>query len=157
MAVHTNDVVLLLSSSFHFKFCENLSVEDNFNKTFFDKTLPHTTAVVTEFEAKIQVFSGIANGRGNLGLHLLTYVFFICNIQCLFALRFAPNCVVSSFAPFTGSLLIDLLFTSNVVRSFNLLESLFINAFLGQVYLSTEQLPMKAKFQSVHILTFHHL
>ena len=29
MAVHTNDVVLLLSSSFHFKFCENLSVEDN--------------------------------------------------------------------------------------------------------------------------------
>ena len=34
MAVHTNDVVLLLSSSFHFKFCENLSDEDNFNNTF---------------------------------------------------------------------------------------------------------------------------
>lgn len=33
----------------------------------------------------------------------------------------------------------------------------FIIAFLGQVYLSTEQLPMKAKYQSVHILTFHHL
>ena len=52
MAVHTNDVVLLLSSSFHFKFCENLSVEDNFNNTFFDKILPHTTAVATEFEDK---------------------------------------------------------------------------------------------------------
>ncbi len=33
----------------------------------------------------------------------------------------------------------------------------FIIAFLGQVYLSTKQLPMKAKYQSVHILTFHHL
>ena len=106
---------------------------------------------------KIQVFSGIANERGNLGLHLLTYVFFICNIQCSFALRFAPNCVVSSFAPFTGSLLVDSLLTSKVAHSSNLLESLFINAFLGQVYLSTEQLPMKAKFQSGHILTFHHL
>ena len=52
MAVHTNDVVLLLSSSFHFKFCENLSVEDNFNNTFFDKILPHTTAVATEFKGK---------------------------------------------------------------------------------------------------------
>ena len=60
---------------------------------------------------KIKVFSGIANGRGNLGLHLLTYVFFICNIQCSFAPRFAPNCVVSSFAPFTGSFLTDSLFT----------------------------------------------
>ena len=56
MAVHTNDVVLLLSSSFHFKFCENLSVEDNFNNTFFDKILPHTTAVVTEFRAKVILF-----------------------------------------------------------------------------------------------------
>ena len=52
MAVHTNDVVLLLSSSFHFKFCENLSVEDNFNNTFYGKILPHTTAVVTEFRGK---------------------------------------------------------------------------------------------------------
>ena len=56
MAVHTNDVVPLLSSSFHFKFCENLSVEDNFNNTFFGKVLPHTTSVATEFRAKVRLF-----------------------------------------------------------------------------------------------------
>ena len=53
MAVHTNDVVLLPSPSFQVKFCENLSVEDNFNNTFFGKILPHTTAVATEFRTKI--------------------------------------------------------------------------------------------------------
>ena len=63
MAVHTNDVVLLLSSSFHFKFCENLSVEDNFNNTFFDKILPHTTAVATEFRAKVILFSKTAKTK----------------------------------------------------------------------------------------------
>ena len=93
------------------EFCENFTYEDNFNNTLFGKILPHTTAVATEFEAKVQVFSGIANERGNLGLHLLTYVFFICNIQCSFAPRFVPNCVVSSFVPFTGSFLTDSLFT----------------------------------------------
>ena len=31
MAVHTNDVVLLSSSSYRFKFCENLILEDNIN------------------------------------------------------------------------------------------------------------------------------
>ena len=71
------------------EFCENFTYEDNFNNTFYGKILPHTTAVVTEFEAKVQVFSEIASGRGNLGLHLLTYVFFICNMSCLFAPRFA--------------------------------------------------------------------
>ena len=101
------------------EFCENFTYEDNFNNTFYGNILPHTTAVVTEFEAKVQVFSEIASGRGNLGLHLLTYVFFICNIQCLFAPRFAPNCVVSSFAPFTGSFLVDLLLTSKVAHSSN--------------------------------------
>ena len=54
MAVHTNDVVLSLSSSYHFKLCENLILEDNFNNTFFGKVLPHTTAVATEIKAKIQ-------------------------------------------------------------------------------------------------------
>ena len=52
MAVHTKDVVLSLSSSFQFKLCENLILEDNFNNTFFDKILPHTTAVATEFRGK---------------------------------------------------------------------------------------------------------
>ena len=32
------------------------------------------------------------------------YIFFICNMRCLFALRFAPNCVVQdSFASYSGS------------------------------------------------------
>ena len=61
MAVHTNDVVLSLSSSFQFKLCENLILEDNFNNTFFDKVLPHTTAVVTEFRAKIILFPETTN------------------------------------------------------------------------------------------------
>ena len=61
MAVHTNDVVLLPSPSFQVKFCENLSVEDNFNNTFFGKILPHTTAVATEFKAKIILFSETTN------------------------------------------------------------------------------------------------
>ena len=52
MAVHTNDVVLPPSSSFQVKFCENFTYEDNFNNTFFDKILPHTTAVATEFGNK---------------------------------------------------------------------------------------------------------
>ena len=47
-AVHTNNVVLSLSSSFQVKFCENFTYEDNFNNTFFDKILPHTTAMATE-------------------------------------------------------------------------------------------------------------
>ena len=54
MAVHTNDVVLPPSSSFQVKFCENFTYEDNFNNTFFGKVLPHTTAVATEFRAKVQ-------------------------------------------------------------------------------------------------------
>ena len=56
MAVHTNDVVPLLSSPYYFKLCENLTSEDNFNNTFFGKVLPHTTAVATEFKAKIVLF-----------------------------------------------------------------------------------------------------
>ena len=40
MAVHTNDVVLLSSSSYRFKFCENLILEDNFNNTFLLKKYP---------------------------------------------------------------------------------------------------------------------
>ena len=56
MAVHTNDVVPLPSSSYQFKLCENLILEDNFNNTFFDKVLPYATAVATELVAKIQVF-----------------------------------------------------------------------------------------------------
>ena len=50
------DVVLSLSSSFQFKLCENLILEDNFNNTFYGKVLPHTTAVATEFEAKVILF-----------------------------------------------------------------------------------------------------
>ena len=56
---------------------------------FFDKVLPHTTAVVTEFRAKVLVFSGIAKERDNLGLHFVAHIFFICNMSCLFAPRFA--------------------------------------------------------------------
>ena len=56
MAVHTKDVVLSLSSSYQFKLCENLILEDNFNNTFFDKVLPYATSVATELVAKIQVF-----------------------------------------------------------------------------------------------------
>ena len=52
MAVHTMNVVLSLSSSFQFKLCENLILEDNFNNTFYGKILPHTTAVATEFGNK---------------------------------------------------------------------------------------------------------
>ena len=58
MAVHTNNVVLSLSSSFQVKFCENFTYEDNFNNTFFGKILPHTTAVATEFRGKDTSFSG---------------------------------------------------------------------------------------------------
>jgi hypothetical protein len=61
VAVHTNDVVPLLSSSSLFKLCENLTSEDNFNNTFFGKILPHTTAVATEFKAKIILFSETTN------------------------------------------------------------------------------------------------
>ena len=51
-AVHTNNVVLSLSSSFQVKFCENFTYEDNFNNTFFDKVLPYATSVATEFGNK---------------------------------------------------------------------------------------------------------
>jgi len=61
VAVHTNDVVPLLSSSSLFKLCENLTLEDNLNNTFFGKILPHTTAVATEFRGKDTSFSG--NGK----------------------------------------------------------------------------------------------
>ena len=37
MSRYIYDVVLLLSSSRNFKFCENLSVEDNLNNTFCNK------------------------------------------------------------------------------------------------------------------------
>lgn len=40
------------------EFCENFTYEDNFNNTFFDKILPHTTAVATEFRGKDTSFSG---------------------------------------------------------------------------------------------------
>ena len=60
-AVHTNNVVLSLSSSFQVKFCENFTYEDNFNNTFFVKVLPHTTAVATEFRAKVILFSETTN------------------------------------------------------------------------------------------------
>ena len=40
------DVVLLLSSSYHFKLCENLRDEDNLNNTFFlIKAIPITTII----------------------------------------------------------------------------------------------------------------
>jgi len=40
------DVVLLLSSSYHFKLCENLRDEDNLNNTFFViKVIPITTII----------------------------------------------------------------------------------------------------------------
>lgn len=39
----------------------SLNIEDNFNNTFFDKILPHTTAVATEFMAKVIQFSEITN------------------------------------------------------------------------------------------------
>ncbi len=39
MAVHINGVVLLLSSSYRLKFCENLILEDNFNNTYYCKKL----------------------------------------------------------------------------------------------------------------------
>ena len=64
MAVHTKDVVLSLSSSYYFKLCENLTSEDNLNNTFFDKILPHTTAVATEFKAKVISFFWNSKGRG---------------------------------------------------------------------------------------------
>ena len=63
MAVHTINVVLSLSSSFQFKLCENLILEDNFNNTFYGKILPHTTAVVMEFEAKVRLFPEIAKTK----------------------------------------------------------------------------------------------
>ena len=66
MAVHTMDVVLSLSSSFQFKLCENLILEDNFNNTFYGKILPHTTAVATEFEAKVILFPDTAKQNGSL-------------------------------------------------------------------------------------------
>ena len=37
MSRYIYDVVLLLSSSFHFKLCENLILEDNLNNTFCNK------------------------------------------------------------------------------------------------------------------------
>ena len=64
MAVHTNNVVLSLSSSFQVKFCENFTYEDNFNNTFFGKILPHTTAVATEFKDKDTSFSGNDKSMG---------------------------------------------------------------------------------------------
>ena len=60
------DVVLSLSSSFQFKLCENLILEDNFNNTFYGKILPHTTAVATEFEAKVILFPDTAKQNGAL-------------------------------------------------------------------------------------------
>ena len=56
MAVHTMDVVLSPIIFGTLKFCENFINEDNFNNTFFGKVLPHTTAVATEFKAKIILF-----------------------------------------------------------------------------------------------------
>ncbi|MEE0870335.1 MAG: hypothetical protein U0L52_03040, partial [Bacteroidaceae bacterium] len=56
-------VVPLLSSSYYFKLCENLTSEDNFNNTFFGKVLPHTTAVVTEFRAKVRLFPETAKHK----------------------------------------------------------------------------------------------
>ena len=48
------------------EFCENFTYEDNFNNTLFGKILPHTTAVVTEFEAKVILFSETAKQNGSL-------------------------------------------------------------------------------------------
>ena len=61
MAVQTNDAVLLPITFGTQKFCENFINEDNFNNTFFGKILPHTTAVATEFKAKIILFSETTN------------------------------------------------------------------------------------------------
>lgn len=41
----------------------SLNVEDNFNNTFFDKVLPHTTAVAKEFMAKVMLFSETAKTK----------------------------------------------------------------------------------------------
>ena len=65
-AIHTNDVVPLLSSSYYFKLCENLTSEDNFNNTFFDKILPHTTAVATEFRGKGNTISRDSKNKTGL-------------------------------------------------------------------------------------------
>ena len=43
------------------EFCENFTYEDNFNNTFYGKILPHTTAVATEFRAKIILFPETTN------------------------------------------------------------------------------------------------
>ncbi len=52
------------------EFCENFTYEDNFNNTLFGKILPHTTAVVTEFEAKVILFPERAKQNRTL-LHKL--------------------------------------------------------------------------------------
>jgi hypothetical protein len=57
MAIHTKNLVPLLSSSYQFKLCENLTSEDNFNNTYFGKVLPRTTAVATEFKGQRYMFS----------------------------------------------------------------------------------------------------
>ena len=48
------------------EFCENFTYEDNFNNTLFGKILPHTTAVATEFEAKVILFPDTAKQNWTL-------------------------------------------------------------------------------------------
>ena len=55
----------------------SLNIEDNFNNTFFGKVLPHTTAVVTEFEAKVILFPDTAKQNRTL--------FYKTNPPCLHA------------------------------------------------------------------------
>ena len=53
MAVHTNDVALLLSSSQLLRFCENLIFEDNFNNTF----ALHRGGASAKVEKVFQIFA----------------------------------------------------------------------------------------------------
>ena len=56
MAVHTNDVALLRSSSQLLRFCENLIFEDNFNNTF----ALHHGGASAKVEKVFQIFAMIS-------------------------------------------------------------------------------------------------
>ena len=53
---YTYDVMLLLSSSFQVKFCENFTNEDNFNNTFLIiKAITHATAINNRYKSNEKV------------------------------------------------------------------------------------------------------
>ena len=80
----------------------SLNIEDNLNNTFFDKVLPHTTAVAWNSRVKVRLFPEIAKQNWTL-LHknlssVSTLIFFSCKGRRTFNANYAIAGVVARYA-----------------------------------------------------------